>query len=157
MKKHVISILVEDRFGALARVVELFTSRGYNLESVCTGEAERKGVHRMTLVTLGNDDKIQHILKLLKNIIYVWEVRLLSPEQTISRELILLKLKVPKDQRTQILTLIQAYEGNLIEMNQDHITFMVTGSASKIDGVAEVFGDYEIHEMARTGEAAIHK
>ena len=53
--------------------------------------------------------------------------------------------------------MIQAFEGNLIEMNQEHITFMVTGSASKIDGVAEIFCDYEIMEMARTGEAAIHK
>ena len=155
--KHVISVLVEDRTGALARVVELFTSRGYNLESVCTGECERKGVHRMTLVTTGDDDKIRLILKLLKNIVYVWEVRHLKSHQAISLELMLLKLKAGPEKRTQVLTLVQAYQGNLIEMDHQSVTFEITGSASKLDGVAEVFSEFEILEMARTGEAAIHK
>ncbi len=155
--KHVISVLVEDRIGALARVVELFTSRGYNLESVCTGECERKGVHRMTLVTTGDDDKIRLILKLLKNIVYVWEVRHLKPHQTISLELMLVKVQAGVAQRTQVLTLVQAYQGNLIEMNHESVTFEIAGSASKLDGVAEVFSEFTILEMARTGEAAIHK
>ncbi|MDX2469781.1 MAG: acetolactate synthase small subunit [SAR324 cluster bacterium] len=155
--KHIISILVEDQFGAMARVVELFTSRGYNLDSVCTGESEKAGVHRMTLVTGGDDQKIKKILKLLKNIVYVLEVKLLEPAQTVSLELMVIKIKAGTGKRPQILTLMQAYKGNLIEMNHDFITFETTGSASKLDGVAEVFSDFEIVEMARTGEAAIHK
>ena len=155
--KHVISILVEDRFGALSRVIELFTSRGYNLESVCTGAAEQPDLHRMTLVTEGDDDKIRHILKLLKNIVYVWEVRHLKPAQTISLELMLVKVQARPEKRTEVLTLVQAYQGNLIEMNHESVTFEITGTASKLDGVAEVFREFPILEMARTGEAAIHK
>ncbi len=63
--RHVISIVIEDQSGALARIVELFTSRGYNLESICSGEAEEVGIHRLTLVTRGDDRKIRHIIRLL--------------------------------------------------------------------------------------------
>lgn len=155
--RHVISIEVEDQAGALARIVELFTSRGYNLESICSGEAENVGVHRLTLVTKGDDKKIRHIIRLLNNIVYVIQVTYLNPMESISQELMLIKLKLNTGIRGQIIQLIEAYEGRVIEMNKESISFQVIGPASKLDGVTQVFRDYEIIEMARTGEAAIHK
>lgn len=155
--KRVISILVEDRTGTLARVVELFTSRGYNLDSVCTGESETHGVHRMTIVTDTDEKRINHILKLLNNLVYVREVRLLAPGSTTSAELMLVKLQATAEKRSQVLELVHAYHGQLIEMNHRCISFQLVGSASQLDGAAEVFAEFEILELARTGEAAIHK
>ena len=155
--RHVISIVVEDRFGALARIVELFTSRGYNLDSICSGEAETEGVHRITIVTQGDDRKIRHIVKLLKNIVYVFEVTHLDPSEHLSRELMVARLKINSEVRGQVLQLINAYNGTIIEMNGDTLVFQVVGGAAQLDGVAQVFREYEIIEMARTGEAAIRK
>lgn len=154
--KHVISILVEDRFGTLARIVELFTSRGYNLDSICSGEAEREGAHRITIVTEADDLKINHILKLLKNIISVLEVTYLVPSETISRELMLIKIKINPEIRWRVLQLINAYGGSVIEMNNKYLSFEVVGTASKLDGVIQVFREFELIGLSRTGEAAMH-
>lgn len=155
--RHVISIVVEDQSGALARIVELFTSRGYNLESICSGVAEEAGIHRLTLVTQGDDRKIRHIMRLLNNIVYVLDVTHLDPSISISQELMLMKLRISPKIRSEILQLIEAFGGDIIEMNTETVSFQVIGSASKLDGVVETFRDYKIIEMARTGEAAIHK
>ncbi|MBU2514499.1 acetolactate synthase small subunit [bacterium] len=155
--RHVISIVVEDQSGALARIVELFTSRGYNLESICSGEAEETGIHRLTLVTKGDDRKIRHIIRLLNNIVYVIEVTHLNPMYSISQELMLMKVKISPKIRSQVLQLIEAFGGTVVEMNLQSVSFRVVGQASKLDGVTQVFRDYKIIEMARTGEAAIHK
>lgn len=155
--RHVISIVVEDQSGALARIVELFTSRGYNLESICSGVAEESGIHRLTLVTRGDDRKIRHIVRLLNNIVYVLDVTVLDPAVSISQELMLIKLKISSKNRGQVLQLIEAYQGKVIELNTETLSFSVIGSASKLDGVAATFREFTIIEMARTGEAAIHK
>ncbi len=155
--RHVISIVVEDQAGALARIVELFTSRGYNLESICSGVAEEKNIHRLTLVTSGDERKIRHIIRLLNNIVYVIKVTDLNPSESISQELMLMKLKINPEIRSEVIHLIDTFKGSVIEMNKEAVSFRVIGSASKLDGVTLTFRDYEIIEMARTGEAAIHK
>ena len=155
--RQVISILVEDRFGALARIVELFSSRGYNLDSICSGEAEMENAHRITIVTEGDDQKIEHIIKLLGNIVYVFDVKLLNPSATISRELALIKVKINSKNRNKLLQLIEAYDASIIEMNGQSVSFQVYGSASKLDGLTEVFREFSIIQLSRTGEAAIHK
>lgn len=155
--KHVISILVEDRIGALARIVELFASRGYNLDSICSGDSEQPGAHRLTIVTRGNDQKIKHILRLLSNIVNVWDVTCLKPSYFITRELMMVKVKNTRSERATILQLISANLGSMIEMNNETISFEVLGSASKLDGIHQIFSEFEILELSRTGEAAIHK
>ena len=155
--KHLISIQVKDRFGTLSRVVELFTSRGYNLDSVCTGEGEEKGIHRIIIATRGDDKKIKQILKLLMNIVYVFKVTLLEPSQTIAAELMLVRLKAGAEQKMKVVEMIKAFEGEVIEMDGETVSFRIMGSASKLDGATEVFREFEVLELARTGEAAIHK
>jgi acetolactate synthase-1/3 small subunit len=155
--KHVISILVEDRVGALARIVELFASREYNLDSICSGESEQHGAHRLTIVTSGDDQKIKHILRLLNNVINVWDVTYMKPSCFITRELMMVKVKNSKEHRATILQLISANQGSIIEMNNETLSFEVLGSASKLDGIHQIFDEFEILELSRTGEAAIHK
>lgn len=154
--RHVISILVEDKFGALARIVDMFTSRGYNLESICSGVGEEEGTHRMTVVATGDDRVIAQIIKHLKNLVYVFDVTDLQMEKSICRELLLMRVRVTPQQRFEILNLISSYEGRIVEMNNSLLSFEVVGRASKLDGLLEVFRAYDIVELARTGEAAIH-
>lgn len=155
--KYVISILLEDEIGALSRIVELFTSRGYNIDSICSGVAENEHTHRMTLVTQGDDRKIKHIIKLLKNVVNIFEVTPLKPLDSISLELMLMKVNVSTETRSQILQMITAFEGTIIEMNCETVSFQVVGSDTRLDGIISVFREYDIIELARTGEAAIHK
>ena len=154
--KHVISILVEDKFGALARIVDMFTSRGYNLHSICSGVAEEVGTQRMTLVTTGDDRAIAQITKHLKNMVYVFEVTDFKLGESICRELMLVRVRVTPKKRFEVLELISAYEGKVVEMNKSSISFEVVGRAKKLDGLLEVLHSYELLELARTGEAAIH-
>lgn len=155
--KYVISILLEDEIGALSRIVELFTSRGYNIDSICSGVAEKEHTHRMTLVTQGDEKKIKHIIKLLKNIVNIFEVTPLKPLDSISLELMLMKVRVTMETRSQILQMITAFEGVIIEMNCETVSFRVVGSDTRLDGIISVFREFDIIELARTGEAAIHK
>jgi len=155
--RHVISVVVEDKFGALARIVELFTSRGYNLDSVCTGECEKEGTHRISLVATGDDGRIGHIIKLLNNIINVFEVVYLHPDTSISKELMLVKVKIDQKKRGELLQLVDALQGTILELNQESLCFQVVGSASNLDGIVQILREYEIIEMARTGEAAIQR
>ena len=155
--KHVISILMEDKQGALARITELFTSRGYNVDSICSGEAEKEGTHRLTLVTSGDDRKIRQIIKLLENIVYTFEVTHLKPTDSIALELMLMKVAIDSKNRGQILQLISAFDGSIIQMDGKSVSIRVLGSASQLDGVSSVFREFEIIELARTGEAAIHR
>jgi acetolactate synthase I/III small subunit len=148
---------MDDKIGALARITELFTSRGYNVDSICSGEAENVGTHRLTLVTGGDDQRINHILKLLKNIVYIFEVTLLKPDDSVSLELMLIKVKMNSENRARIIQLANAYEASIIEMNGKSASFRVVGSASLLDGMTDVFREFEIIELSRTGEAAIHK
>lgn len=153
--KHVISIWVEDKYGALARVTELFSSRGYNLESVCTGECKEKGTHRMTLVCTADDHVIQQIIKQLQQIVFVVDVQDLPYEKRITRELLLMNISVNDKNRSEILSLIKAYPTEIVQMNSDHIIFQAIGNADQLDGLAEVFRKFKILQLARTGEAAI--
>ena len=90
--KKIISILVEDEFGALSRIIELFGSRGYNLHSICSGEARKKGLQRLTLVCYETDKNIKQIIKLLRNIIYIHDAKIIETDTSIHRELILVKV-----------------------------------------------------------------
>ena len=155
--RHVISILVEDKFGALARIVELFSSRGYNLESVCSGECEDSGAQRLTLVCRGDGHVIEHIIKKLQQIIYVFKVEDFLDYESITCELLLLKVKIKEGERSDILSLINAYKGDIIEMNGNSVSFKAVGSAAQLNGLMQVFRDYEILQLARTGEAAIRR
>ncbi|PCI29510.1 MAG: acetolactate synthase small subunit [SAR324 cluster bacterium] len=155
--KHVISILMEDRIGTLARIVELFSSRGYNVDSICSGEAERVGAHRLTLVIQGDDRKIGHITRLLNNLVNVWDVSHLHLSESMTRELMMAKVKFSHENRSTILQLINANQGAVIEMNKETISFEVVGSASQLDGITQIFREFELIELSRTGEAAIHR
>jgi acetolactate synthase-1/3 small subunit len=156
MEKRIISLLLEDRFGALSRVVELFGSRGYNLHSVCSGESREEGLQRLTLVCFENEKNIQKIVKLLQNIIYVYEAKLVEQDKAILRELILIKIKREDQKDQELFKAIEKQKAKILIKNKDFICFEYLGDGQEIDEVLKYFRDfYKIIEVSRTGEAAL--
>ena len=155
-EKKIISLLVEDEFGALSRIVELFGSRGFNLHSICTGESREEGIQRMTLVCYESDKNIQQIIKVLKNIIYIYEAKLIELENSIHRELILVKVKLEKKNQTELLATIQALPASICITSKDWLCFQFYGEEPQINQMVKHFKSrYKIIEISRTGEAAL--
>ncbi|KAK3586193.1 hypothetical protein CHS0354_013143 [Potamilus streckersoni] len=154
---HVFPMIPSDRFGALSRIIELFASRGYNLDSICSGSCEIPDTQRLTLVTKEDTDKIEKIVKILNGFIDVVEAHVVDPALSHSREMMLMNLEFKSEHRTEIISLIQGNKGEIVEMTPTHISFEVNGSANQLDKLTELFREFNITEMARTGEAAIHR
>lgn len=156
MKKRIISVLLEDRFGALSRVVELFGSRGYNLHSICSGESREEGLQRLTLVCFENEKNICQIVKLLQNIIYVYEAKLVAEEKSILRELILVKIKIEAEKELELVKMIEKQPAKILIQNKEFICFEYLGNSQEIDEMLKYFrAYYKIIEVSRTGEAAL--
>ena len=158
--KHVLSLKVADHAGTLSRVVELFVSRGYNLDSICSGGCEEGGTQRMTIVTYETDIKLQRMVKLLEQLIDVYEVTVVNASSAVIKELLLVKILFRKSnlgvELREILSVVNSLKCNLIELNDRSICFEYVGSSKQIDSLVSIFGRYEVAEIARTGEAAIH-
>lgn len=158
MQKHTISVLVENKFGVLARVAGLFSGRGYNIESLSVNSTEDEKISRMTIVTSGNDNIIEQIDKQVSKLVDVIKVTdLTSAGNFIERELLLLKVQANSKTRSQIIELVEIFEGKIVCVGEDEIGIELSGHDEKIADFIELMKNFGITEMARTGKAAIAK
>ena len=154
--KTTISIVVEDKFGALSRIVELFSSRGYNLDSICSGECAKLGTHRITLVCNENQKNITRIIKLLKQIIYVHSAHIFLPETSINRELILARVQFADNQKEQLIQLIQKFGGNILVEKDIILCFELKDTADRINHLLHsIRENFTLLQISRTGEASL--
>ncbi len=158
--KKIISILVEDEFGALSRIIELFGSRGYNLHSICSGEARKKGLQRLTLVCYETDKNIKQIIKLLRNIIYIHDAKIIETDTSIHRELILVKVALEKKTTKELFATIrdgfQELHAEVCITTKNWVCFQCMGEELQIDRMVEfIHNRFKILEVSRTGEAAL--
>ncbi|HRR06659.1 MAG TPA: acetolactate synthase small subunit [Victivallales bacterium] len=158
MKKHTISVLVENKFGVLARVAGLFSGRGYNIESLSVNTTENPKISRMTIVTSGDDRIIEQIDKQVSKLIDVIKViDFTSSGNFIERELLLMKVKTTAETRSQIIELVEIFEGKIVCVGIDEIGIELSGRDEKISDFIELVRPFGIIEMSRTGRAAISK
>lgn len=158
MQKHTISVLVENKFGVLARVAGLFSGRGYNIESLSVNSTEDEKISRMTIVTSGDDNIIEQIDKQVSKLIDVIKVTdLTSAGNFIERELLLLKVQANSKTRSQIIELVEIFEGKIVCVGEDEIGIELSGNDEKISDFIALMKTFGITEMARTGKAAIAK
>jgi len=156
MEKHTISVLVENKFGVLARVAGLFSGRGYNIESLTVAPANNEGVSRMTIVTSGNEQVIEQINKQLNKLIDVIKVIDLTSEGNyVEREMILVKVKASAKAREEILRMTEIFRGKIIDVNAETYTIEVTGSSDKLEAFIQMLNPFGIKELVRTGKVAI--
>jgi acetolactate synthase-1/3 small subunit len=154
-KKHTISVLVENRFGVLARVAGLFSSRGYNIDSLCVGETDNPTISRMTIVARGDDKILEQIIKQLNKLIDVIKVNDLTTENHIERELVLLKVSTEGKKRSEIMEIVDIFRAKIIDVAPKTLTIEVTGDEDKIQAITSLFKPFGIKEFIRTGKIAI--
>lgn len=153
--EHIISVLVENKFGALSRVAGLFSGRGFNIESLSVAPTIDPSVSLMTVVTSGDDRIIEQIVKQLNKLIDVIKVVDLNDSEFVARETALIKVHTRAEDRAEALRITDIFRGNVIDSTATTYTIEVTGDAKKIDAILNLLQPLGIKELARTGRVAI--
>lgn len=153
--EHIISVLVENKFGALSRVAGLFSGRGFNIESLSVAPTIDPSVSLMTVVTSGDDRIIEQIVKQLNKLIDVIKVVDLNDSEFVARETALIKVHTKAEDRAEALRITDIFRGNVIDSTATTYTIEVTGDAKKIDAILNLLQPLGIKELARTGRVAI--
>ena len=149
MRRAVFSILVDNSSGVLSRVAGLFSRRGYNIDSLTVGETLDPKLSRMTIT--GDDDVLEQIEKQLGKLIDVKEIVELPHDESVCRELVLIKVLCTREERQQITTMADIYRANIVDVAKNSLIISLTGSQSKIDSFIELLDGFKITELARTG------
>ncbi len=156
IKKHVLAILVENEFGVLARIVDLFSARGYNIESLTVAPVSHdKKMSRITVTTHGTDKTIELICKLLRRIVPVhYAAELSATEGYIERELALVQIISDQKTREDALKALENYRTNVVDIEDDSLVFEVIGTSQTIEEVLKKMENYGLATVSRTGIAA---
>ncbi|MCK4389416.1 MAG: acetolactate synthase small subunit [Desulfobacterales bacterium] len=155
MQKHIISLLVDNEPGVLARVAGLFSGRGFNIESLCVAETLDPCVSRITLVTHGDDPIADQIKKQLNKLINVIKVYDLTETEHVEREMALIKVNARADHRAEILRIVDIFRCNVVDVSPAHYTIEVTGTSDKLSAILGLLKPMGIREIARTGAIAL--
>ena len=153
--KHTISVLVENHFGAFDRIATLFSGKGFNLRSISIGETEIPDISRMTVVTEGDNQILDQIVKQLDRLIDTIKVIDLTSSYHVERELALIKVSLAKGSMEQIKNINDIFRGNIVDITNNSMTIEITGPPDKIDATVNVLMPFGIMEMARSGIVAL--
>ena len=154
--KHTISILVENKTGVLQRIAGLFTRRDFNIDNISVGKTSDANISRITITTYGDDKTLEQIIKQLNKLIEVIKVREMKPDQTIRRQLALIKIHAPTEQaKSEIIQYTNIFRGKIADVTPKTITIEITGNPDKINALIELIRPYGIKEMTKTGTTAI--
>ena len=153
--RHTISVLVENEFGVLSRISGLFSGRGFNIESLSVAETIDPETSRMTIVTRGNEQIIEQIKKQLNKLINVIKVVDHAMEQSVERELILVKVNAEPEMRAEILRIVDIFRATIIDLTPKSYTIEMTGDEAKVTALIEMLRPMGIKEIARTGRIAM--
>jgi acetolactate synthase I/III small subunit len=153
--RHILSLLLENEAGALSRVAGLFSSRGYNIESLTVAPTEDETLSRMTIVTSGSDDVVEQITKHLNKLIEVIRVFDLNEGRHIERELMLVKVRAEGPEREEIKRTSDIFRGRIIDVTERTYTVELTGTGDKLDAFLEALNKSAILETVRTGACGI--
>ena len=155
--QHTISVLMNNRFGVLSRVSGLFSSRGFNIESLNVAESSDPKVSRMTIVTRGDKAKIEQITKQLNKLIDVIKVVDLTEESFVDRELLLIKMNAEARVREEILRIVDLFRAKVVDVSPNTYTIEITGDERKLTGFLDMMSPLGIQEIVRSGRIAISR
>jgi acetolactate synthase-1/3 small subunit len=155
--RHIIAVLVENTIGALNRVINLFSARGFNLESVAVGETDDPSVSRMTIVTTGDDRIIAQVNRQLERLVDVLESVDLTEHEYVERELCLLKVNYTSDNRSELMDTLEIFRGKVVDVTAETMTFELTGPTKKLNAFIGMMRAHDIVEIARSGRVAMRR
>ncbi len=153
--RHTISVMVENEFGVLSRVSGLFSGRGFNIESLTVAETLDPTISRMTIVTSGNDQILEQILKHLNKLVSVIKVVDLTGAETVDRELVLIKVNAEPETKPEVLRLVDIFRAKIVDVASRCYTIEMTGDEEKINALLQLLKPIGIREIVRTGRVAI--
>jgi acetolactate synthase-1/3 small subunit len=153
MKPHTLSVLVENRAGVLSRVTGLFSRRGFNIESLAVGPCEEPGMSRITIVVIGDDEKVEQVMKQLIDIIKVSD---LTENERVERELALIKVTAEQgSSRAEIMQIATIFRAQIVDVGAKTLVLQVIGKTDKIDAMEKLLRQYGVKEFVRTGTIGI--
>ena len=153
--RRVFSLIVDNSAGVLSRVSGLFSRRGYNIDSLTVGETADPRFSRMTVVSIGDEDTLDQIVKQLRKLEDVRDIKVLEEGKSVFREMI--KVKANASQRQDIAALCDIFRATIVDVAKDCLTVMLTGDNSKLEALSNLLSDYEVLELARTGLTALSR
>ncbi|NLL75981.1 MAG: acetolactate synthase small subunit [Clostridiales bacterium] len=151
MRKKVFQLLVDNTSGVLSRISGLFSRRGYNIESITAGVTADPRFTRITIVASGDDEILDQIEKQVAKLVDVRDIKVLEPDDSVYRELVLIKVKAAAKERQAIIALADVFRGKIIDVATESLIIELTGVQSKIEAFISLLDGYEILELAKTG------
>ncbi|MGA9762484.1 MAG: acetolactate synthase small subunit [Gaiellaceae bacterium] len=155
--KHTLSVLVEDKPGALSRISNLFARRGYNIESLAVGQTEREGVSRITLRVDCAEHSLEQITKQIHKLVNVLRITELTPDDAVEREIALFTVAAPPDRRGELMAFADHYGARVSDLGPQEIVFEMVGHPEDLDSFEELVRPYGIKEMVRTGRIGLSR
>jgi acetolactate synthase-1/3 small subunit len=156
-RRHILSILVENKPGVLTRVAGLFARRGFNIDTLAVGPTDDASVSRMTITLDGAKHPIDQVTKQLHKLVNVLKIRDLEPEETVARELALFKISADGAARAEVLQMVDIFRGKVVDVGRRSVVVEITGTDDKIEAFERMVRPFGLIEMARTGEIAISR
>lgn len=153
--RHTLSVLVEDESGVLSRIAGLFARRGFNIESLAVGPAERQGISRITMVIPGDNRTIEQLTKQLYKLVNILKVQDITNVPCVERELVLLKIKASEKNRSAILEIANIFRAKIVDIAPEYLILEVTGDPGKMVAIEQLLSHYGIVEIARTGKISL--
>ena len=157
MSHHTVSVELEDKPGALARVSQMFSRRGYNIVSLAVGPTERRGVSRLTLRVDCSEHSFEQIEKQMHKLVNVLRVTELPPDESVERELALITVGVSSDKRPELIQLAETFGARVADVGREALTFEIVGRPDELDRFEEVVRPYGVRELARTGRIGLKR
>lgn len=157
VQHHILSVLVENKFGVLSRVAGLFSRRGYNIFSLAVSPTEDERLSRMTIVVDAESAPLEQVTKQLNKVIPVIKITELTPDDAVERELMLATVKAGAETRSQVTELAAIFEAKIVDVGYDAMTLLVAGTPDKLDAISDLLAPFGIVESQRTGRIALPK
>ncbi len=154
---HTFSVLVEDKPGVLARVAALFSRRGFNIESLAVGATEQKNMSRMTIVVSAEETPLEQITKQLNKLINVIKIVEQDEENSVARELALIKVRADAGTRSQVIEAVNLFRANVIDVSPDSLTIEATGTPAKIEALLRVLEPFGVREIVQSGVVSLSR
>jgi acetolactate synthase I/III small subunit len=153
--RHAISVLVENKAGVLARIANLFSARGYNIDSLAVGETEDPSISRMTIIVRGDERILEQIEKQLNKLVDVIRVSDFLETEHLERDLTLIKVTADKNTRLEIMQIVDIFRAKIVDVGSNSLIIEMTGNEEKIKAFVEIIKPFGIKEMVRTGIVAM--
>lgn len=153
--KHTIAVILENKSGALSRIAGLFSRRSFNIDSLSVGATDNPDYSRMTISVRGDRVVLEQVIKQLSKLINVIRVSELDPAESVERELAVIKVSTDRENRAEIMQLVDIFRAKIIDVSARSMIIEVTGDEEKIDAIVLLLRQFGIKEMARTGKVSM--